>query len=93
AGAAVMAAILSLSAKNFNSNWFNIIVAFLAIIVGIFVNCVLIYIIYNNSIKITTKLSVSMQNVINKISAFLIFCVGLDILWDALSKLIATLKV
>jgi len=50
-----------------------------AILVSIFVMCIMIYVFYLNTRTMIRYLGSSGENIVNRISAFLIFCVGLQI--------------
>ena len=50
-----------------------------AILIAILVLCVMIYIFYLNTKTIIQYLGTNGENIVNRISAFLIFCVGLQI--------------
>ena len=50
-----------------------------AILVSIFVMCMMIYVFYLNTRTMIRYLGSSGENIVNRISAFLIFCVGLQI--------------
>lgn len=59
-----------------------------AILVSILVMCILIYVFYLNTRKIIQLLGPNGENVINRISAFLIFCVGLQIGFTGLKTIL-----
>jgi multiple antibiotic resistance protein len=59
----------------------------LAILVSISVMCVLIYVFYLNTKTIIHFLGTNGETILNRISAFLIFCVGLQIALTGIKKL------
>ena len=59
----------------------------LGAMVGIFLGALTIYFCYGYADQITRKLGESGSNVIVKLSAFIIFCIGLTILWHGLQEL------
>lgn len=50
-----------------------------AILASIFVMCIMVYVFYLNTRTIISFLGSNGENIVNRISAFLIFCVGLQI--------------
>lgn len=78
-GAGTMSVLFTLSAHTADTNWENYLVKIFAIILAIIIMCILVFFFYSNTKKIMSKLGTNGENIANKIFAFLIFCVGLDI--------------
>ncbi|GGH03973.1 MarC family protein [Mucilaginibacter phyllosphaerae] len=88
-GAGTISVLFTLSARGdaFGSREYYI--NSLAVLVAVIAICVLIYIFYLNTKTIIHYLGSNGENIVNRISAFLIFCVGLQI---AISGLKAIFK-
>lgn len=78
-GAGTISVIFTLSAQgaSFGSNSYYVHTG--AILVSIMVTCLMVYIFYLNTRTIIGFLGSGGENIVNRISAFLIFCVGLQI--------------
>jgi multiple antibiotic resistance protein len=86
-GAGTISVLFTLSAhaaKNHNAYF----VATGAILCAILVMCILIYIFYLNAKTIIQFLGANGEMIINRISAFLIFCVGLQIAISGITSLV-----
>ncbi|MGV8880511.1 MAG: MarC family protein [Sphingobacteriaceae bacterium] len=88
-GAGTISVLFTLSAHSAGINKANYWINTLAILVSIVVMCVLIYIFYLNTKTIIHYLGSNGENIVNRITAFLIFCVGLQI---ALTGIITLFK-
>lgn len=88
-GAGTISVLFTLSAhgEKFGSREYYI--NLLAVMIAIMVMCVMIYILYLNTKTLINYLGSNGENIVNRISAFLIFCVGLQI---AISGLRAIFK-
>lgn len=60
-------------------------------LVGILLGAITIYVCYRNAQRITTKLGENGTHVIMRLSAFLNFCIGLQISWNGAETLIHSL--
>ncbi|OOQ61972.1 MarC family protein [Mucilaginibacter pedocola] len=78
-GAGTISVLFTLSAHSESFSRTDYYMNILAILVSISVMCVLIYIFYLNTKTIIHFLGINGENIVNRISAFLIFCVGLQI--------------
>lgn len=78
-GAGTISVLFTLSARSavFGSSEYYLNTG--AIIVAILVICVMIYIFYLNTKTVIHYLGPNGENIVNRVSAFLIFCVGLQI--------------
>ncbi len=86
-GAGTMSVLFTLSAHSADANWKSYLVNSIAIILAIVIMCAAVYLLYKNSGRITKKLGVKGQNIANRIIAFLIFCVGIEIASTGLKSL------
>lgn len=78
-GAGTMSVVFTLSAHSSNANWKTYLINTTSIVLSIIIMCVMVYLSYSNAKVLVQKLGNNGKKVINQISAFLIFCVGLQI--------------
>ncbi len=78
-GAGTISVLFTLSAHSADSNWENYLINTSAILLAILIMCAMVYFFYNNTKKMVDRLGNNGQNIANRIFAFLIFCVGLEI--------------
>jgi len=78
-GAGTISVLFTLSAHSESVNHSQYYLNMLAIFLSIIVVCVLIYIFYLNTKSVIHILGANGENIVYRISAFLIFCVGLQI--------------
>lgn len=78
-GAGTISVLFTLSAHGATFGSHDYIINTAAILISIVVICLMIYIFYLNTKTIVQYLGKNGENVVNRISAFLIFCVGLQI--------------
>ena len=78
-GAGTISVLFTLSAHSADSNWQDYMVNTGAILLAILMMCMLVHFFYNNTNKMIDKLGNNGQEIANRIFAFLIFCVGLEI--------------
>lgn len=78
-GAGTISVLFTLSAHSESSNRLNYFMNTAAILSAIVIMCILIYIFYLNTKNIIRYLGSNAEAIFNRISAFLIFCVGLQI--------------
>lgn len=78
-GAGTISVLFTLSAHSADSNWKTYLINTSAIVVSIITMCVMVFIFYNNTKKLVSKLGSNGQMIANRIFSFLIFCVGLQI--------------
>ncbi|RYE05275.1 MAG: MarC family protein [Rickettsiaceae bacterium] len=79
--------LFTLSAHSATDNMNSYLVNTLALLVSVLVICILIYIFYFNTKTMIHFLGENGENIVNRISAFLIFCVGLQIAFTGLKVL------
>ncbi|MBS1610502.1 MAG: NAAT family transporter [Bacteroidetes bacterium] len=78
-GAGTISVLFTLSAHSNNANLTNLLINTGAILLSIIIMCLLIYIFYSNTRFIIKRLGRNGEKIMNRIMAFLIFCVGLQI--------------
>ena len=78
-GAGTMAVLFTLSAHSANDNAVNYILNSAALVLSIIVMCVLVYFLYLNTKTLLKYAGSNGEKIINRIVAFLTFCVGLQI--------------
>ncbi len=86
-GAGTISVLFTLSAHSADAHWSYYLVNTLAIVLAILVMCILIFIFYSNTRRMMHRLGDNGKKVLNRISAFLIFCVGLQIAVTGLKAL------
>ncbi|MBS1577711.1 MAG: MarC family protein [Bacteroidetes bacterium] len=78
-GAGTISVLFTLSAHSNNANLTNLLINTGAILFSIIIMCLLVYIFYSNTRFIIKRLGRNGEKIMNRIMAFLIFCVGLQI--------------
>jgi multiple antibiotic resistance protein len=53
-------------------------------------NCLLIYVCYRYADRVAARFGVTGTQIVMRLSAFLLLCIGLQVLWNGLSELLAT---
>ncbi|OQY92037.1 MAG: multiple antibiotic resistance (MarC)-like protein [Sphingobacteriales bacterium UTBCD1] len=87
-GAGTMAVLFTLSAHSADAHWEKYLVNTAAILLAIIIMCLLVYAFYGNTKKISKRLGTNGQTIANRIIAFLIFCVGLQIAITGIKSLV-----
>ena len=87
-GAGTISVLFTLSAHTARANLTDHLISTSAILAAIVVMCILIYICYRNAKNIINFLGSNGEIIINRISAFLIFCVGLQIAISGIMNLL-----
>ena len=85
-GAGTISVILTLSAhedRNLLAHFLNLG----ALLVAILLICILIYFCYANTARIIHRLGRRGEQIVNRLSAFLVFCIGMQIGWAGISAL------
>lgn len=78
-GAGTISVLFTLGAHGFNTNITTYFINTSAILTAIIIMCILVIIFYMNTKIILSYLKSSTQEIINRLMAFLLFCVGLQI--------------
>jgi multiple antibiotic resistance protein len=87
-GAGTISVLFTLSAHSKALSINNYLINILAIIAAVLFMCILIYIFYLNTKKIITFLGSSGEKIVNRLTSFLIFCVGLQIAVSGIQTLV-----
>jgi multiple antibiotic resistance protein len=53
--------------------------------------CLLVYVLYSSSSRLSRAVGATGTNIIARLSAFLLFCIGIQVLWGGLAQLIRSL--
>lgn len=78
-GGGTISVLFTLGAHADNANMMLFIVNFCAIIAAVLFMCILVILIYPNTKTLLSRMSLQSAKVLDKLMAFLIFCVGLQI--------------
>ena len=87
-GAGTISVLFTLSAHSARANIIQYLINTGAILLAIVFMCMLIYIFYLNTKTIISFVGSKGEEIINRISAFLIFCVGLQIAISGITTLL-----
>jgi len=87
-GAGTISVLFTLSAHSASSNMRNYLMNTGAILLAILFMCLLVYIFFLNTKRIINYLGSNGEKIVNRITAFLIFCVGLQIAISGVQALI-----
>jgi multiple antibiotic resistance protein len=87
-GAGTISVLFTLSAHSARTHITDYLINTGAILLAIIVMCILVYILYLNTKAIISHLGSQGEVIINRISAFLIFCVGLQIAISGITSLV-----
>ena len=86
-GPGTISIILTLSAQenetSIGEHFFNLV----ALVVALSGICILIFICYANTPRITQRLGPRGEQIVNRLSAFLVFCIGLQIAFSGIRVL------
>lgn len=87
-GAGTLSVLFTLSAQSAAHDFTNYLINTSAILLAIIAMCVLVYIFFLNTEKIIHYLGSNGEKIVNRITAFLIFCVGLQIAIEGIQTLV-----
>jgi multiple antibiotic resistance protein len=88
AGAGTISVLFTLSAHSARTDFTSYLVGTGAILLAIIFTCILVYIFYLNTKTIINYLGSRGEMIVNRLSAFLIFCVGLQIAISGITSLV-----
>ncbi len=88
AGTGTISILFTLSAHSDRSNTSEYLINTGAILAAVVVMCILIYIFYPSTKTITNYIGSKGETIVNRITAFLIFCVGLQIAVSGITSLV-----
>ncbi|HVU97449.1 MAG TPA: MarC family protein [Puia sp.] len=86
-GAGTISVILTLATHEDETDILNHVLSLAALFVAILVICVLIYICYANTARLIQRLGPRGEQIVNRLSAFLVFCIGMQIAWGGIRTL------
>ena len=88
AGAGTISVILTLSAHEEEKSILTHFVNLGALFIAIVLICVLIYVCYVNTARLVHRLGPRGEQIVNRLSAFLVFCIGMQIAWGGIHALL-----
>lgn len=86
-GAGTISVILTLSAHEEEQNILSHLLNLGALFLAICLLCLLIYICYTNTARVIHRLGPRGEQIVNRLSAFLVFCIGMQIAWSGIKAL------
>jgi multiple antibiotic resistance protein len=86
-GAGTISVILTLAAHEDETDVFNHVLNLAALFVAILLVCLLIYICYANTARLINRLGPRGEQIVNRLSAFLVFCIGMQIAYGGIRTL------
>ena len=89
-GPGTLVVMLTLSAQVSNGNLTRIILGHIGILIAVIVLSALVYFCYAYAPKITRSISPATVHGILRVVAFILLCIGVQIAWDGLALLLAT---
>jgi len=87
-GAGTISVILTLSAHEEEVNILNHVMNLSALFLAIVLICIIIYIFYSNTARLIHRLGPRGEQIVNRLSAFLVFCIGMQIAWAGIKTLL-----
>lgn len=87
-GAGTISVILTLSAHEEDIDLLTHVLNLGALIVAILLICVLIYFCYFNTARVIRRLGPRGEQIVNRLSAFIVFCIGMQIGWTGIRALV-----
>ena len=87
-GAGTISVILTLSAHEEEQNILNHVLNLGALFFAIVLICIIIYICYANTARLIHRLGPRGEQIVNRLSAFLVFCIGMQIAWSGIKALL-----
>ncbi|MDR3715146.1 MAG: MarC family protein [Puia sp.] len=87
-GAGTISVLFTLSAHSSSANYSDYLVNASAILLAIIVMCVLVYVFYLNTKTLINYLGSKGEAIVNRITSFLVFCVGLQIAISGIRSII-----
>ena len=88
AGAGTISVLFTLSAHGYSKDISQYLINTSSILIAVIGMCLLVFICYVNANKLINYLGSHREKIVNSIMAFLIFCVGLQIAVEGITKLI-----
>lgn len=89
-GAGTISVILTLSAHEEDIDLLTHVLNLGALVVAILLICALIYICYFNTARVIRRLGPRGEQIVNRLSAFIVFCIGMQIGWTGIHALLTS---
>jgi multiple antibiotic resistance protein len=89
-GAGTISVLLTLSAHGEDNDLSKHVVKLVALFIAILLICLLIYICYTNTPRLIKRLGPRGEQIVNRLSAFLVFCIGMQIASAGIRTLLKT---
>jgi len=89
-GAGTISVILTLSAHEDENSLLSHVTNLGALFIAILLICLLIYICYANTPRLIRRLGPRGEQIVNRLSAFLVFCIGMQIAFTGIRTLMKT---
>ena len=90
-GAGTISVILTLSAHEDETNVLTHVLNLTALFIAIVLICALIFICYTYTSCLIHRLGPRGEQIVNRLSAFLVFCIGMQIAWTGIRALITSM--
>ena len=87
-GAGTISVILTLSAHEEDRDLLTHLYNLSALVIAVLMICVLVYICYVNTARIIHRLGPRGEQIVNRLSAFIVFCIGMQIGWSGIRALL-----
>jgi multiple antibiotic resistance protein len=87
-GAGTISVILTLSAHEEDRDLLTHFLNLGALLVAILLICIVIYICYVNTARVIHRLGPRGEQIVNRLSAFIVFCIGMQIAWTGIRTLL-----
>jgi multiple antibiotic resistance protein len=89
-GAGTISVILTLAAHEEEQNIQSHLLNLSALVLAILLICLIIYIFYANTARLIHRLGPRGEQIVNRLSAFIVFCIGMQIAWSGVKALLRT---
>jgi multiple antibiotic resistance protein len=89
-GAGTISVLLTLSAHGEDNDISKHLVKLVALFIAVLLICLLIYICYANTPRLIKRLGPRGEQIVNRLSAFLVFCIGMQIASAGIRTLLKT---
>jgi multiple antibiotic resistance protein len=91
-GAGTISVILTLAAHEDETDVLTHVLNLTALFLAIILICALIYICYTYTSRLIHRLGPRGEQIVNRLSAFLVFCIGMQIAWAGIRALITSMS-
>ena len=87
-GAGTISVILTLAAHEEEQNILSHLLNLSALVLAIVLICLIIYVCYANTARLIHRLGPRGEQIVNRLSAFIVFCIGMQIAWSGVRTLL-----